>query len=233
MYITTGKFVGTTPYTSNYTYRHIYYKSIQTKTKDYLTTHDYIWRWDTDWFWCSKGFGVQNPLLRLLVGKFMLNSKAYWKIRTFVRKHKFLNKLAARGKNLEPVIQDIEVPIKNASAFLEFFQEEIKISPIWVCPVKALTSQKIYPLYSLEPHQLYVNFGFWDSVESKKEPGYYNKLIEQKVENLGGKKSLYSDSFYSAEKFAKLYNEKAYKELKQKYDPSGMFKTLYDKVSSK
>ena len=28
---------------------------------DRLTIHDYLWRWDTDWFWCSRAFGAQNP----------------------------------------------------------------------------------------------------------------------------------------------------------------------------
>ena len=28
---------------------------------DYLTVRDYLWRWDTDWFWCSRAFGVQQP----------------------------------------------------------------------------------------------------------------------------------------------------------------------------
>ena len=26
-----------------------------------LTMYDYLWRWDTDWFWCSGAFGLQQP----------------------------------------------------------------------------------------------------------------------------------------------------------------------------
>ncbi len=26
--------------------------------------YDYLWRWDTDWFWCSGAFGAQNPRVR-------------------------------------------------------------------------------------------------------------------------------------------------------------------------
>ena len=29
--------------------------------EDFLTIRDYLWRWDTDWFWCSRPFGVQQP----------------------------------------------------------------------------------------------------------------------------------------------------------------------------
>lgn len=59
MYITTGTFVNEASFTSDYTYLDIYYKSIKTKTEDYLSVRDFIWRWDTDWFWCSMAFGAQ------------------------------------------------------------------------------------------------------------------------------------------------------------------------------
>ena len=60
MYITLGKFVEDASYSSNYKYMKIYYKSIKKNKKDYLTTIDYIWRWDPDWFWTSKFFLLQN-----------------------------------------------------------------------------------------------------------------------------------------------------------------------------
>ena len=47
---------------------------------DCLTTRDYLWRWDTDWFWCSKNVGAQHPLLRRLFGRERLNSVTYTKI---------------------------------------------------------------------------------------------------------------------------------------------------------
>ena len=47
--------------TSDYTGQQVYYRSIQQRETDLLTMHDYLWRWDTDWFWCSGAFGVQNP----------------------------------------------------------------------------------------------------------------------------------------------------------------------------
>ena len=42
----------------------IYYQSIQQRNRDWLTIRDYLWRWDTDWFWCSRAFGVQQPVVR-------------------------------------------------------------------------------------------------------------------------------------------------------------------------
>ena len=59
LYITTGEFIDHAEWISDYTYQQIYYQSIRQKKTDYLTTHDYLWRWDTDWFWCSKQFFLQ------------------------------------------------------------------------------------------------------------------------------------------------------------------------------
>ena len=80
MYVTTGAFTDEAPRTSDYTYMGIYFRSIRRKREDWLTARDYIWRWDTDWFWCSKHFGVQNPVLRVLATPWALNSRTYQRI---------------------------------------------------------------------------------------------------------------------------------------------------------
>src|SRR5688500_6490371 len=54
-------------------------------------------------------------------------------------------------------------------------------------------------------------------------PGHFNRLIERKVVELGGIKSLYSDSYFPEDEFNALYGGDAYKALKAKYDPTGAF----------
>ena len=81
----------------------------------------------------------------------------------------------------------------------------------------------------MNPKTLYVNFGFWDAVKSDHEEGYFNRKIESKVRELGGKKSLYSNSFYSREAFWQLYDEQTYRQLKSRYDPTGKLTDLYEK----
>ena len=67
--LSSARFVAEAPYTSDYTFERIYYQSLRNRETDYLTTHDYFWRWDTDWFWCSKNMGAQQPVVRRLLGK--------------------------------------------------------------------------------------------------------------------------------------------------------------------
>jgi FAD/FMN-containing dehydrogenase len=231
MYITTGTFVDTAPRApSDYTYMDIYYRSIPKKKEDYLTAHDYIWRWDTDWFWCSKAFGVQHPLVRRLFGRRRLNSTTYGRMRKFAERHPIVLKLA-RGPapRKEPVIQDVDIPLENAPAFQKFFFDTINIRPVWICPFRAYEKTARFDFYSFNPEKLYVNFGFWDSVPTDKEAGHYNRLVEAKVSELHGKKGLYSDSYYTEEAFWNIYDKKTYDALKQKYDPQGKLKTLFEK----
>ncbi|MFZ2804165.1 MAG: FAD-binding oxidoreductase [Patescibacteria group bacterium] len=229
LYLQTGTFVDTAPHASDYTFLNIFYKSIPKKPIDYLTAKDYIWRWDTDWFWCSRFFLFENPLVRLIFGRKNLRSTTYMKIKNFFDKHDAAKKFEfIRGRN-EPVIQDVEIPVEHAPDFLSFFTREIGINYLWMCPTMAYDPTKKYDLYAMDPSTLYVNFGFWDGVQSDKEDGHYNRLIEKKTEELHGKKSLYSTSYYSSEEFWKLYNKPRYEELKKTYDPGASLKDLYQK----
>ncbi len=225
----TGTFVDDAPFTSDYTFKKIYYKSIPDKPVDYLTAHDYIWRWDTDWFWCSRFFGAEIPFIRRLLGRDRLRSTTYWKIRNFFGRPlptKLLELLKGRG---EPIIQDVEIPINHAANFLQFFHDTIGIKPVWICPTMPLDPARHYDLYGMDASTLYINFGFWDGVKSDKEEGYYNRLIEREVATLHGKKSLYSTSYYTPEEFWSLYNKPRYDELKRLYDPTSALKNLYQK----
>jgi FAD/FMN-containing dehydrogenase len=232
LYLTTGTFTDSAPAAtvSDYTYMDIYYKSIRQKTDDYLSVRDYLWRWDTDWFWCSKVFGVQNPIIRALFGRRHLNSRTYGKIRACASRHPFILKLSSFSARREPVIQDVDIPIENAVAYQKFFFNDINIRPAWICPFRAYNPAAKFNFYSFDPQKLYVNFGFWDSVRTTKEPGYYNRLVEAKVSALHGKKGLYSDSYYTPEEFWNIYDKHAYDALKQKYDPGKKLKDLYEKA---
>lgn len=235
MYLTVGKFVDEVPFVSNYTYMKMYFKSIQKKKKDYLTVLDYIWRWDTDWFWCSKHFGVQNQMIRFFFGRRLLNSKTYWKIRAWNGKYQFAEKIGKlfMASKKESIIQDVEFPIENCEKFIAFFHKEIGIKPVWICPVKCYDKNVTYDLFQMDKNKLYLNFGFWDMVKTKEGDDYYNKKIERKVGELKGHKSLYSTVHYSKKEFDKIYNQKSYFKIKKKYDPKSKFKTLYDKCVGK
>ena len=231
LFITLGRSCDAAPHTSDYTFEHIYYRSIAEKREDWLTVRDYLWRWDTDWFWCSKNVFAQNPLVRRLYGRKRLGSRTYSRIMRWnsrVGLSRGIERLL--GIHSESVIQDVDIPIPNAARFLEFFLAEVGIRPIWICPVMPGPDSTRFSLFSM-PRELHVNFGFWDVVRGRErsERGRLNRRIEEVVAELRGVKSLYSESYYAPEEFAERYGGATYRKLKAKYDPQGTFPTLYEK----
>jgi FAD/FMN-containing dehydrogenase len=232
MYLTLGRFTDTAPYTSDYTWLRMYFRSIQKRDEDYLTIRDYLWRWDTDWFWCSKNLYVQNLPMRLILGRRLLNSITYQNV---MRWNSRVGLAAAFNRILdrhpESVIQDVDIPVDNAPEFLRFFLEEIGIRPVWMCPIGGHDASRRFPFYPLHDTGLFINFGFWDLVPNpRKYPeGHFNRLVEEKVRTLGGIKSLYSNAYYDEDTFWRLYSGDTYRTLKKKYDGEGRLKNLYQK----
>jgi FAD/FMN-containing dehydrogenase len=233
LYLTLGTFSERPGPTSDYTGSDIYYRSIQRGREDRLSVRDYLWRWDTDWFWCSRAFGVQDPRVRRLVPKRWLRSDHYWRLVAIERRYgpaRRLYRLAGRGE-WEDVVQDVQVPIARAGAFLDFLLREVLVTPIWLCPLRQRDAGSTWDLYQLDPGTTYVNFGIWAGVP--RAPGarddQINRRIEQVVGELGGRKSLYSTSFYTREEFWRLYNGAAYAKLKDAYDPERRLLDLYEK----
>jgi FAD/FMN-containing dehydrogenase len=230
MFLTLGRFTDSAPYASDYKFEKIYYRSIAEREEDWLTTSDYIWRWDTDWFWCSKNVLAQNPLIRRFVyGKERLGSRTYTKIMRWNSRVGVTRKLErVLGLHSESVIQDVDIPLRNAPQFLDFYSSQIGLWPMWICPIGPQKEKfSLYPV----GQEWYLNFGFWDVKRTREKfpAGYFNRLIERKVGELGGIKSLYSDSFFAPEEFAARYGGAEYARLKAKYDPAGAFPQLYEK----
>ncbi len=101
----------------------IYYQSIRGPKEDFLTISDYLWRWDTDWFWCSPPFGVQGPVVRRLWPRKYRRSDVYRKLVALDRRHGFTAKLdQRRGRPAnEAVIQDVEIPVGSVGHVPQLF----------------------------------------------------------------------------------------------------------------
>jgi FAD/FMN-containing dehydrogenase len=219
---------------SDYTGQDVYYRSIQHpagEKHDRLTIHDYLWRWDTDWFWCSRAFGAQHPTIRRLWPRRYRRSSFYWKLIGYDRRFNIADRIEKRNGRppLERVVQDIEVPIGRTAEFVDWFLENVPIEPIWLCPLR-LRDDAGWPLYPIAGHHTYVNIGFWSSVPAGAEEGETNRLIEEKVSELDGHKSLYSDAYYSPDEFNELYGGETYKTVKKTYDPDSRLLDLYAKA---
>ncbi len=241
-YLCVGVQTDTPGAVSDYTGQQIYYRSIQHDdglTEDRLTIHDYLWRWDTDWFWCSKPFGAQDRRLRRIWPKRYRTSSFYSTLMKYEQRFRIgdrIEKLGGRPPR-ERVVQDVEVPLARCAEYLDWFLATVPITPIWLCPLRlraassgAAGSSDGWPLYPIKPNQTYVNLGFWATVPIGRHEGETNRLIERRVTDVDGHKSLYSDSYYSREEFDELYGGDSYRAVKTKYDPDSRLLDLYAKA---
>jgi FAD/FMN-containing dehydrogenase len=234
LYLTVGRMTDAAPYTSDYTGLGIYYRSIRERAEDFLTIHDYIWRWDTDWFWCSRAFGVQRPAVRALWPRRWRRSDVYWRLIALDGQYGISDRIdRALGRpRSERVVQDVQVPLDKTPEFLAFLDRQTRQRPVWLCPFRVRDGATTWPLFPLDPARTYVNVGFWGTARlpAGASDGHHNRAIERTVGALGGAKSLYSTSFYEREEFHRLYGGETYDKLKVRYDSDGRMGDLYDKT---
>jgi FAD/FMN-containing dehydrogenase len=216
---------------SDYTGMLPYYRSLQQRETDTLTMHDYLWRWDTDWFWCSGAFGLDNPRVRRLWPRRWRRSDVYHKLvglesRFHVKER--IDRWQGRPAR-ERVIQDVEIPVDRLADFVAWFDDAVGMRPVWLCPLR---SARRWPTYPLTPQETYVNVGFWGTVpiEPGARDGDKNRALERRVSELGGHKSLYSDAYYDRETFDRLYDVANLEAVKRIHDPDDRLTGLYDKA---
>ncbi|MGI8992886.1 MAG: FAD-binding oxidoreductase [Nocardioidaceae bacterium] len=243
-YLTLGRFVDDISESglltaSDYTGQQIYYRSIRERSRDVLTVHDYLWRWDTDWFWCSQAFGAQHPLARRLWPARYRRSDVYHRIVGLESRYGVTRRIARwRGQpERERVVQDVEIPVEHIADFLRWFDEHVAMRPVWLCPIRlrgcgSVETARRWPLYPLRPDTTYVNAGFWGTVPIApgKVDGDVNALIEAAVADRDGHKSLYSEAYYDEDRFYKLYGGATYHRVKRRYDHGNRLTGLYDKA---
>ena len=138
LYLTLARWTDEPGPTSDYTGQQVFYRSLQERSTDRLTVHDYLWRWDTDWFWCSRAFGAQHPLVRRVWPRRLRRSDVYWKLVALDRRFSIgdrLDRRAGRPQG-ERVVQDVEVPVAGLPEFLDWFDREVGMRPVWLCPLR-------------------------------------------------------------------------------------------------
>jgi FAD/FMN-containing dehydrogenase len=210
-----------------------HHRLLRERPEDVLRVHDYFFRWDPDWFWCSRAFGLDRALVRALWPRRWRRSDVYRRLLALDERLGLSARLARlRGRPVERVVQDVQVPLERTADFLAFLDRQTGQRPVWLCPFRSRDGTTRWPLFPLDPARSYVNVGFWGTapLPPGAGPGHHDRAIEREVAALGGLKALYSTSSYSREELARLYGGDAYRALKERYDPAGRLLDLYDKV---
>lgn len=150
------------------------------------------------------------------------------------------------GQSQRFVVQDLAIPIEKGEEFVHFLTDEIRISPLWLCPIRGNSPAPLHTAkdYTSEEEKLkstILNIGLWGiPYRPNGTPIYYgrnnfdkfialNQRIEAKVLELDGLKWLYAHNYNSEDQFWESYDKEAYKKLRTKWHAEKL-PSIWDKV---
>lgn len=222
-----GNMTDTAPYTTSYEWMNIFYKSTLERDEDYIKTGEYFFRYDTDCHWLSKTLPfLEKKWGRLFFGKIILGSTNM--IKWAKRLASYFNKSRLRPD----VVVDVFIPSKKYRDFWKWYLNDFNFFPLWIVPYKMPVG--MYPWVNpAQAQKAGENFVIDTAIYGKpnNDPEIdYSELMEQKVFELGGVKTLISHNHYTPECFAQIYNLELYNRVKQKTDPKNIFGTVYERM---
>jgi FAD/FMN-containing dehydrogenase len=180
---------------------------------------DYFFRWDRGGFWVGRSafkyFHV--PFHRV----------TRWFLDDFLHTRMLYKALHASKNVISYVVQDCALPYDTAAEFIKYTDKNLPIYPLWLCPLPTQDSAETFhphhTTYSNQGTQMrpMLNIGFW-GFGPRKHSDYLkaNRTLEEKLTSLGGKKWLYSQTYYTSKEFWSLYPREWYDHLREKYRAS-------------
>jgi FAD/FMN-containing dehydrogenase len=219
-----GRFVDDAPYTSDYRWLDIYYKSTRTRREDYLTTEDYCFRYDTECHWLTRTVPpLEWKAVRFAVGKLFLGSS------NLIRWSKRLEPLLARKKRPDVVV-DVFVPSRRLREFFAWYARGLAYYPLWLVPYRIGAPYPwIAPLHAAGfGDELFIDCAVYGKRNG--DPAIdWSQALEEKTYELGGIKTLISRNHHTPEQFWQIYNKPTYDAAKRRLDPHSLFPSLYEK----
>jgi delta24-sterol reductase len=137
------------------------------------------------------------------------------------------------------IIQDLAIPEQRSDGFVQYLEDEFKIYPLWLCPIKQDSRMVMHTASTCtDPTSYLVNVTVWGSpnygkdflgVRSFEQFVENNRKIERKVAEVGGLKWLYACNYYLEEEFWGVYDKETYDELRLKWKADRL-PNLWEKV---
>ena len=124
--------------------------------------------------------------------------------------------------NIDEFVQDVLIHMKNAEQFYEWYDKEIGIYPVYICPSESKSNK-----FDFWTDEYILDFGLGYGIipDNAKEQ---TLKVEKKMIELCGRKLLYSIHQMSEKEFWSIYNKEKYNNLRKKY--KAKFPNIFDKL---
>ncbi len=205
-----------------------------------MTTKEYLFRLDRGAFWMGQYTLSIPTMLRLLlhIGIPKLSMQALYPKSIFRllfgwmlssgRLYKIWHRVPKKISENLFFVHDFYAPVAKAHEVFTHFIEQTEIFPIWLCPVKGTSSPQIFA-----PHfgnERFLNIGVYGMPKSSLSTPELSAKLENEITLFGGRKMLYSYTYYDRENFSKIYDETHYDALRQKFFAEKAFPHIYNKI---
>jgi hypothetical protein len=213
-----GDFVDSAPYTNRYDWLKVYYQSTAKRTEDYFKTPHYFYRYD-------QGVTNVHPksfLGRLLLGKFLGSSE----ILRIAEKLRWL----LLNDDRPDVTVDTFLPFSRLKEFLLWYEKDFGHYPLWVVPYRRVHDYEWLAdsFWKGMDDKLMVDIAIY-GMKQRGETNYY-RLMEQKLMELNGVKTLISYNYYPEDEFWTIFHRENFEKVKAITDPDNIFRNLYEKT---
>jgi FAD/FMN-containing dehydrogenase len=215
--LSVGRFVDEAPYTNRYDWWKLYYRSTSTRAEDYLETYQYFFRYDR---------GVTNVRPKSLVGRLLLG-----RLLDSGTMMRLADRLHWIFDDEHPTITlDVFVPFSKVEEFLAWYEQTFHFYPLWVVPYRRVHDYEWLAdsFYAALGDELFVDLAIYGMKQPR--DANYHKLMEDKLRELGGVKTLISHNYYSRDEFWSTWNKPNYDAVKAITDPDNVFRDLYTKT---
>jgi FAD/FMN-containing dehydrogenase len=216
--LSAGRFVDAAPYASRYDWMKVYYKSTRERREDYLRTPDYFFRYDR---------GVTNVRPRSTLGRLFFGKLGGSSLVLRIARQLDWLFLSAEKPT---VTLDVFIPFSRVPAFMAWYRGEFAFFPLWCVPYKRVRDYEWIAgsFFTGLDDALFLDLAIY-GMKQRGEKNYH-RVMEEKLLELGGIKTLIDHNYYSEGEFWKTWNKENYDKVKAITDPKNVFRDLYTKT---
>lgn len=196
--------------------------------KLYMTTNDYLFRYDHGAFWGGKlafaHFHVpDNAITRRLADPFMDSRTCY-------------HALHKSGLANEYVVQDFGIPASTVVEFIQFVNDTLPELQIFLAPCKTareigLTSRFNPRVAEVADQRIFAVGVYGRGPSDPKAFVELNRKLELRSAELLGAKLLYARTYYTEDEFWTIYDKDVYEEMRKKYKAETL-PSVFDKLKA-
>lgn len=238
-------------------YQHVKKRSRGKIKQDVIATEEYLFRHDRGAFW--MGAYALHPRLLLLyciehlfgivpdsIGKLLFpkDKSSFAKLkypgllfRTFAGKimgSKTLYAIMHKGDEKwfadNFCIQDYYLPAEKTAEFCNYVLGTYGITPLWLCPMKPTKKPQILSPHYHERASLLFDVGIYGMPKEMLQGSHTVRDLDLLCYRMGGRKMLYSYTYFNEEEFWKYYDRDAYQILRERYFADSIFHDVVSKV---